>query len=85
MQTIKLELEDAIYDNIQAKGINIKKLFEEFIYNLNDSPSISLQEAKQRVHKVVSQYHSGALETISHDDMWEQIEQDCEQKVANRV
>ncbi|MEA2029607.1 MAG: hypothetical protein U9N49_11615 [Campylobacterota bacterium] len=85
MQTIQLELEDSIYNSIQAKGINIKELFEEFIYNLNDSPSISLKEAKQRVHEAVSKYQSGTLETISHDDMWEQIEQDCEQKVANRV
>lgn len=85
MQTIQLELEDSIYNSIQAKGINIKELFEEFIYNLNDTPSISLQEAKRRVHKAVSKYHNGTLTTISHNAMWEEIERDCERKVANRI
>jgi len=85
MQTIQLELEDSIYNSIQAKGINIKELFQEFIHTLNDSPSLSLQEAKQRVYEAVTKYQNGSLNTISHDTMWEQIDQDCEQKVANRV
>jgi len=85
MQTIQLELEDSIYNSMQAKGINIKELFQEFIYTLNDSPTITFQEAKHRVYEAVTKYEQGLLKTVPHDVMWEQIDQDCERKVAHRV
>ena len=76
MQTIKIELEDSLYENIVAKGIDIQSKIKEFIYAMDDGyPAISFKEAKQRVVDAVEEYKSGRGEyTPLNDDFWEKLE-----------
>ena len=61
MQTIKIEIEDSLYENLVAKGIDIQSKIKEFIYETIDDgyPAISFEEAKQRVADAVERYKTG--------------------------
>ncbi|MGM0519288.1 MAG: hypothetical protein ACQERD_06575 [Campylobacterota bacterium] len=61
MQTIQLEVEDDIYDEIKSKGIDINHKLQDFLYDLLDDSylAISEDEAKQRVKDAVDRYRSG--------------------------
>ena len=61
MQTISIELEDALYDDLVEQGIDIKSKIKDFIYDLLDDgyPAISFEEAKKRVSDAVKEYKSG--------------------------
>ena len=61
MHTIKIELEDSLYENIVAKGIDIQSKIKEFIYETMDDgyPAISFEEAKQRVSEAIEDYKTG--------------------------
>jgi len=77
MQTIKIEIEDSLYENLVAKGIDIQSKIKEFIYETMDDgyPAISFEEAKQRVADAVEEYRSGKGEyTPLNDDFWEKLE-----------
>jgi hypothetical protein len=69
------------------------KEFDDFINSLptdaisvesydDGYPSISFEEAKQRVKEAVEDYRSKKMQTISHDKMWEMIDFTCETKVS---
>jgi len=45
-------------------------------------PSISYDEAKQRVSQAIESYKNGSMETISHNEMWKNIRADCNE---NRI
>lgn len=87
MQTIKLQLEDELYDNIKEHKIDLQSKFKEFLSNLTDDgyPSISIDEAKLRVKESVENYNNNSMKTISHDDMWNSIDEDCKAKIENKV
>ena len=61
MQTIHLEVEDDIYDELKSKGIDINLKLQDFLYDLIDDgyPAISEDEAKQRVSDAVDRYRNG--------------------------
>lgn len=61
MQTIQLQVEDDIYDEIKSKGIDINHKLQDFLYDLLDDsyPSVSEDEAKQRVSDAVDGYRNG--------------------------
>ena len=61
MQTIELQVEDDIYDELKSKGIDINHKLQDFLYDLLDDgyPAISEDEAKQRVSDAVDRYRSG--------------------------
>jgi len=87
MQTIKLQLEDELYDNIKEHKIDLQSKFKEFLSTLTDDgyPSISIDEAKLRVKESVEKYNNNSMETISHEDMWNSIDEDCKVKIENKV
>lgn len=60
MQTIKIEIEDNLYQNIVDSGINIQEKLKDMVYDLIDDgyPSLSTQEAKKRVSDAVERYES---------------------------
>jgi polyhydroxyalkanoate synthesis regulator phasin len=60
MQTIKIEIEDSLYQNIIDSGINIQEKLKDMMYDLIDDgyPFISTQEAKKRVSDAVERYES---------------------------
>lgn len=60
MQTIKLQLEDNLYNNIVNSGIDVQAKFKDFLFDLVDDgyPSISMEEAKKRVSEAVEDYHT---------------------------
>ena len=61
MQTIQLQVEDKIYEEIKSKGIDINHKLQDFLYDLVDDgyPAISEDEAKQRVSDAVDRYRNG--------------------------
>ena len=61
MHTIKLQIQDDIYDELVSQGIDLNHKVHEFLNTLvNDSyPPISTQEAKKRVTDGVDRYKSG--------------------------
>ena len=87
MQTIKIEIEDDIFEDLKDSGINIQKKVKEFLYSLNDDgyPSIGTKEAKRRVKEAVERYRRGELDTVSNEEMWNIIDNECEKKLQNRV
>ncbi|PHQ88467.1 MAG: hypothetical protein COB42_08775 [Sulfurimonas sp.] len=87
MQTIKLELEDNIYQNIVKSGIDIQSKFKEFLFDLVDDsyPAISTKEAKERVAKAVEEYTNGNMKTVSHDDVWAEVDAHAKNKIADSL
>ena len=60
MHTIQLQVNDTVYNQITASGIDIQARFDEFVAELIDDgyPSISKQEACKRVSEGVERYQS---------------------------
>lgn len=87
MHTIKLQIEDELYENIKDHQVDIQSKFKEFLFNLTDDgfPLISKEDAKNRISKAVESYKDGTMQTVSHDDMWSSIDSDCKEKLENRV
>ena len=87
MQTIQLEIENDVYDELKNASININHKIKEFLYSLVDDgyPAISYEEAKKRVSDAVNRYKNGTMQTISHENMWKSIKNECNEKFENRV
>lgn len=60
MHTIHLQIQDDIYEELKSKGIDINNKLQDFLYDLVDDgyPSISTDEAKQRVEDAVERYRN---------------------------
>ena len=69
MQTIQLQIEDDIYDELKSKGIDINHKLQDFLYDLLDDgyPAISEDEAKQRVSNAVDRYRNGTGVYTAYD------------------
>ncbi len=48
-------------------------------------PAISTEEAKKRVSHAVESYRNGSMKTVSHNDIWNDIDNHIEKKIANRL
>ena len=79
MQTIQLEIDDELYESIKDSHINLQSKFKEFLLSLTDDgfPAISTDEAKKRVDDAMTSYKDGSMQTVSHDEMWTSIDNDC--------
>lgn len=69
MQTIQLQIEDDIYDELKSKGIDINHKLQHFLYDLLDDgySAISEDEAKQRVSNAVDRYRNGTGVYTAYD------------------
>lgn len=58
MQTIHLQVQDNMYEKLIGSGIDIQAKFDEFIFDILDDgyPSVSTEEARQRVSDAVDRY-----------------------------
>lgn len=58
MQTIHLQVQDSIYEKLINSGVDIQAKFDELIFDILDDgyPSISTEEAKERVLDAVNRY-----------------------------
>ncbi len=85
MHTIHLEIQDRLYEQLVQSGINIQEKLRELLNDMVDDghPSIGVEEAKKRVGNAVEKYRNGEMQCVSHDEMWCQIDQDCETKSAH--
>ena len=70
MQTLQLQIQDDLYESIKDMSIDINEKFQEFLYNLVDDgyPTISLDEAKQRVADAVDRYRNGTGNYTPYDN-----------------
>jgi len=61
MQTIKIQLEDAMYQSIVQSGVDIQAKFKEFLIDFVDNGylAITTEEAQIRVSKAVENYKNG--------------------------
>lgn len=66
MHTIQLQINDSVYSQITASGVDIQAIFDEFVAEPIDdgSPSISKQEALKRVSEGVERYQNQTGEYI---------------------
>jgi hypothetical protein len=78
MHTIKLQLDDNLYEDITQSGIDIKEKFKEFLMDFIDDgyPSISTKEAKKRVSEAVEDYQKNGIKNFNVLDntFWENTE-----------
>jgi len=78
VQTIKIEIEDDIFEDLKDSGINIQKKVKEFLYSLSDDgyPSIGTKEAKRRVKEAVERYENqtGSYSELN-DNFWDRLEE----------
>lgn len=70
MQTLKLQLDDDIYEALKAKSIDIPAKINEYLSNLADDayPSISTEDAKSRVSDAMNRYNDGTGTYIDEDN-----------------
>ena len=77
MHTIKLQIDDNLYEEITQSGIDIKEKFKEFLTDFIDDgyPAISTEEAKKRVTDAINRYRSQPESaTELNDDFWDDTE-----------
>jgi len=77
MHTIKLQLDDNLYENITQNGIDIKEKFKEFLMDFVDDgyPTITTEEAKKRVTDTINKYHNEPQSfTELNDEFWNDTE-----------
>ena len=77
MQTLKIELEDSMYQNIVHSGVDIQAKVKEFLFDLVDDgyPAISTEEAKKRVSDAVQRYRTNPESfTEFTDDYWNDLD-----------
>lgn len=69
MHTIQVQIQDDIYEELKSKGIDINNKLQEFISFLVDDgyPSVSIEEAKQRVFDAVNRYQNGTGSYTPYD------------------
>ena len=87
MHTIKLQLDDSLYEEMVRSGIDIKEKFQEFLADYVDDsyPAISTEEAKKRVGEAVEAYRNETMKTVSHEDVWANIESHTKSKSADSL
>lgn len=58
MQTIHLQVQDSMYEKLMSSGVDIQAKFDELIFDILDDgyPSISTEEAKERVSDAINRY-----------------------------
>lgn len=86
MQTIKLQLDDSMYQHILKSGVDIQAKFKEFLIDFidDDYPSITTEEAKKRVLDAVESYNNGTMDTRALDDeFWNDTEKRLIQRHKN--
>lgn len=80
MHTIKLQVEDSLYNEIIKSGINIqeelKLALNRLIPKKNDYiNSQQYKEDKKYFNNALDNIESGNEQLISHTDIWEQIQE----------
>lgn len=80
MHTIKLQLDDNLYEEIAQSGIDIKEKFKEFLIDFVDDgyPAISTQEAKKRVSKAIERYENSTGNYLNEEEYEEYRSQHLE-------
>lgn len=70
MHTLKLHLDDEIYETLKAKSIDIPTKINEYLANLADDgyPTISTKESKKRVSDAIDRYENNTGIYVTLDD-----------------
>ena len=78
MQTIKIQLEDTMYQNIVQSGVDIQAKFKEFLIDFVDDgyPAITTEEAKKRVSEAVEDYRTNGMKNCTefNDEFWDGLD-----------
>jgi len=78
MQSINLNIENDIYEDIKRGGIDIQKKFNEFLAQfafIDDGyPTIGSEEAKSRVAKAVEHYKRTPEDFVPYADGMDKID-----------
>jgi hypothetical protein len=75
MQTVTIEIEDNIYQNIVQSGINVQDKLKDFLASLASHKTISTNEAKQRVNSAILRYQTNpeSFSQLTQND-WDEME-----------
>ena len=79
MQTINLNIENDIYEDIKRAGIDIQKKFNEFLSQFafvdDGYPAIGTEEARRRVAEAVEHYRRSPEDFTPYDDnYWDNLD-----------
>ena len=78
MQTIKIQLEDTMYQNIVQSSVDIQAKFKEFLIDFVDDgyPAITTEEAKKRVSEAVEDYRTNGMKNCTefNDEFWDELD-----------
>ena len=77
LQTLKIELEDTLYDNVIQSGVDVQEKITEFLFELTDDgyPAITTEEAKKRVSESIQRYKDYPESfTEVNDAFWDDTE-----------
>jgi len=80
MHTIKLQVDDTIYNDIVKSGINIQEELKLALNKLISKKSTYInsqqyKEDKKYFNSALDSIENGSEELVSHSDIWEQIEE----------
>ncbi|PHS59127.1 MAG: hypothetical protein COB17_00935 [Sulfurimonas sp.] len=78
MHTIKLQVDDTMYNEIVKSGINIQENLMQSMRELllfNNYPAITENEAIKRVQNSVNEIESNKAELISNDEADKEIDE----------
>jgi len=78
MQSINLNIENDVYDDIKRSGIDIQKKFNEFLSQFvfvdDGYPTIGTEEAKKRVAEAVEHYRRSPEEFVPYSEGMDKID-----------
>ena len=76
---ISLNIQDALYQKLVNAGIDMQSKINEYLLSLVDkndySDSKQFVEDKLYFQQALNEIESGQIETLSHEDIWERIEE----------
>jgi len=78
MQSINLNIENDIYEDIKRGGIDIQKMFNEFLSQFafvdDGYPTIGTEEAKRRVAEAVEHYRKSPEDFVPYSSGMDKID-----------
>jgi len=78
MQSINLNIENDIYEDIKRGGIDIQKKFNEFLAQFafvdDGCPTIGTEEAKRRVAEAVEHYRKSPEDFVPYSSGMDKID-----------
>jgi hypothetical protein len=76
---VSINIQDDLYKKVVSSGMDMQTKFNEYLLTLFDKKEVyknsgQFQEDRAYFHDALEEIESGKVESLSHNDVWEQIE-----------